>query len=66
MYSCLHMYIQQGLMVVYGAVMEALTGERVVGFVLGLMMVFKLVEDKFSSLQMMLITFWTTSSGCVV
>lgn len=66
MYSCLHMYIQQGLMAVYGAMMEALTGERVVEFVLGLMMVFKLVEDKFSSLQMMLITFWTTSSGCVV
>lgn len=66
MYSCLHMYIQQGLMAVYGAMMEALTGKRVVEFVFGLMMVFKLVEDKFSSLQMMLITFWTTSSGCVV
>lgn len=53
-------------MAVYGAMMEALTGERVVGLVLSLMMVFKLVEDKFTSLQMMLITFWTTSSGCVV
>lgn len=66
MYSCLHVYIQQGLMAVYGAMMEALSRERVVEFVLGLMMVFKLVEDKFSSLQMMLITFWTTSLGCVV